>query len=106
MNLTIAFLFLLSLAGGLGKAWGTNNFISVFTLTSIAHFMVYLSMLTSGWIGNKVYENIYKKSNNERSAAVIGISVGIIILIMLNVGLHIIPDIGEEVSAYYDRPSK
>lgn len=61
MKLTIAFLFLLSLAGGIGKAWGTNNFISVFTLTSTAHFMAYLSMVISTWIGNKIYENKYKK---------------------------------------------
>lgn len=106
MKSTIAFLFLLSLAGGVGKAWGVNNYIAVFTLTSTAHFLTYLSMLISGWTGNKVYENLIKKSNNKRSAAFIGISLGIIILLILTAGLHIIPGIGEEVSAFYNRPSK
>ncbi len=102
----IPFIFLLSVAGGIGKAWDTSNFLSIFLITTGVHFALYLSMASSFWAGQKIYERLIYKGQNENISLFTAAACMILLFLIFLALLHLIPGFGEEISAFFSRASQ
>jgi hypothetical protein len=101
-----AFCIIAGLAEGAGRALDSSSPISTFFLASCAIILALSSMVFSGWCGLWIYTKARAIERTEKAAFILSIVALITIFLLLDFGLHSIPGIGQEVAAFYDRPSQ